>query len=507
MSEPLPPFVELSHFEIDPASVRLLALGYCEKKHVVVLGRVDPEGNDPVTVAMIDPGDAQLRGALQSFLGRPVAPVRLSAWEIQRALDIGHGRLDPTADPGRIVLQEDDALAYEPGHPAPAMALELVSRAVGLGAREIHVERGAEGVDVRVRIDGVLHSLGSALTPDDVQPVVGYLATLAGIAEGDAPRSGTIRATLGSDTGGRPLDLRLSLLPGPHGTDATIHVLVHGGPARSLPELGLAPDRYAAVALALRAGEGLVLVAAPQGHGRTSMLHALLGALEPGARKIMSVEMPALRVLPNIVQRSAPDPAAAAELARACLQHAPDVLALDEVASPAIAEVAATAIERGVLVVAVVTARDVSAGLVALRRMGIADGELCDALVLAMSPRLLPRLCPACRRPAPDDPLAAAFAASGRAIRAHVAPGCASCRALGHAGRIAAIEVVVPEAAFVRALESGAPASELRGVLTMGGSPTHLDLAAALADAGEVALGPVQALAGASLTRAHGPTH
>jgi len=40
---------------IDPASVQLLGYGFCKKKQVVVLGKVDPEGQDAVAVGMTQP--------------------------------------------------------------------------------------------------------------------------------------------------------------------------------------------------------------------------------------------------------------------------------------------------------------------------------------------------------------------------------------------------------------------------------------------------------------------
>jgi hypothetical protein len=52
---PPPDFTELDHFEIDAASVRLLDEGFCRERQVVVLGRVEPGGRDPVTVGMLEP--------------------------------------------------------------------------------------------------------------------------------------------------------------------------------------------------------------------------------------------------------------------------------------------------------------------------------------------------------------------------------------------------------------------------------------------------------------------
>lgn len=497
MSDDLSSFAELSQFEIDPATVQLLGYGYCTKKHVVVLGRIDPQGHDAVTVGMLQPGDQQLVDSLRGFLHRPVTPVQLNAWEIQRALDIGHGKLDPNADPGRLVLPEDAGLDYAPDNPAPALATQLLSRALSLGARQIHIERYADDVDVRLRVDGGLHQLGTPLAPDNVGAVVGYLAALARLPDSAAgPRRGLIRASVGNEAGGSCVDLHLAILPGPYGDDATLHVTHTHPQPRPLEQLGLAPPQLASLRARLDAAQGLVVVGAASGHGRTTMLYSILSSLDTRRRKVMTVEPVMELDIAKIPQRTPTDDASLAELVRASLEHGPDVLAVGEVANDTVAESVRVALQRGVLVIAVVESADAVGAIATLRRLGLTDTELADHLVAVVSPRLLPRLCPRCRAPDPDDPRAAAAARAGHPVAGFAAPGCQACGGRGHDGRVGVHELLTPDPGFREKLATGATATELRQ--TSDSDESVVELALSLANAGEVDLATVAGLPGAA---------
>ncbi len=497
MSETLSSFSELSQFEIDPASVQLLGYGYCDKKHVVVLGRVDPDGHGAVTVGMLHPGDQQLVDSLRGYLRRPVQPVQLNAWEIGRALDIGYGKLDPTADPGRLVLPDDASLDYAPDNPAPALTMQLLARALALGARQIHIERYADDVDVRLRIDGGLHPIGSPLSPANVGAVVGYLAALARLPEGEpGPRQGLIRATVGDEAGGRAVDLHLAVLPGPYGDDATLHVTQTQPQPRPLEAMGLSGPQLSSLRARLDAAQGLVVIGAASGHGRTTMLYSILSSLDARRRKVMTVE-PVMEIdIPKIPQRTPAEGTTLAQLVRASLDHAPDVLAVGDVSDAESAASVGVALQRGVLVLAVVESADAVGAVSTLRRLGLTDDELADHLVAVVSPRLLPRLCPACRTAAPDDSRAAAAARAGHPVQGFTAPGCEACGGRGHDGRVGVHELLTPDAAFREKLAAGASAPVLRQV---GGSEqTVVQLALQLANAGEVDLATVAGLPGAA---------
>ena len=53
-------FTELSHFDLDRGSIRKLALSFCQKNGVVVLDKFSSDPDEPVSVGMVRPDDANL---------------------------------------------------------------------------------------------------------------------------------------------------------------------------------------------------------------------------------------------------------------------------------------------------------------------------------------------------------------------------------------------------------------------------------------------------------------
>src|SRR4051794_41820227 len=109
-------FVELAQLEVDPRSVRLLARETCRAKQVVVLGRVDPRGSEPVRVGMLPPVRRSLGREIGGLLGRPGRPGALHDWGIPRGVDPRWGAPGPGIDAG-------------PPPPRPGPALPLPPRA------------------------------------------------------------------------------------------------------------------------------------------------------------------------------------------------------------------------------------------------------------------------------------------------------------------------------------------------------------------------------------------
>src|SRR5215213_5427493 len=156
-------FVELAQFKIDPRSVRLLKYEYCHEHGAVVLGVVDPRGQDPVTVGMLEPSRRSLVAELESSLRRPVRPVRLNGYEIRKALDEGYGLANADRSRGTLDLRPVRGFSFDRDDDVPELLDEVLGRAVQLGASDIHIETYEEDVDVRYRIDGLLQQVATPL--------------------------------------------------------------------------------------------------------------------------------------------------------------------------------------------------------------------------------------------------------------------------------------------------------------------------------------------------------
>lgn len=512
-----PALGELTRHAIDPRSVKLLSDGFCRKKHVVILGQVDPESHVPITVGMLDPEDRELTRRLQGFLHRPITPVRLDAHEIIKALDIGHGRYTPP-ERASFVLHTDRPVGSPAEQAAQAVLGELLERAIELRASALHIEHHpelapepperiepperAESTAVRVRIDGTLHRLPTPLTPDDIEAVVSRLTLLATpqpalALDATEPRDdrtlrGHLRGSYGPPEQRQAVDVRVALGRGPDGVDVALRLRGHDTRRLSLSALGLPPDLVPRMEGVLSRSEGLLLVTGPVGHGRTTTLYSLLDALAGRGRKILSVEEPVERRIEGASQRSTSATMGFAAHIHAFLAQDPDVIVIGNLADEATAHAAATAVEAGCLVLAAGSMGDTAGALTHLSRLGLAPDRVAELVLGVLAQRLLRTTCEACREPAPDDAVAeAVFARLGRRFAHARGRGCTRCHGTGHRGRIAIFELLEIDRAITECIVGQLPTESLRRHARAAGMGTLAQAALLRAEQGELSLDEV----------------
>ncbi|HEX8199352.1 MAG TPA: ATPase, T2SS/T4P/T4SS family, partial [Isosphaeraceae bacterium] len=100
--------------------------------------------------------------------------------------------------------------ARDPADPryVPGLVELLLAEAHGVGASDVHVQPAAEGLEIRWRIDGVLHGVG--MVPATLAPnVVARLKVLADLLtyRTDVPQEGRVR------DGPGPIEMRVSTFP------------------------------------------------------------------------------------------------------------------------------------------------------------------------------------------------------------------------------------------------------------------------------------------------------
>ena len=152
------------------------------------------------------------------------------------------------ADPMRSVLASLDPRA--PGFATEAVDAVLASARAG-GASDVHLQPGPDGLDVTMRVDGVLRP--AAVLPASLSAnVVARLKVLADLLtyRTDTPQEGRIRA------GGGEVEMRLSTFPTMHGEKAVIRLFAGSGRFHTLADLGLPEDVRQALARALEQTSG-----------------------------------------------------------------------------------------------------------------------------------------------------------------------------------------------------------------------------------------------------------
>jgi len=336
-----------------------------------------------------------------------------------------------------------DALAAKPTHD-PTYATDaadlLLKAALASGASDVHLHPTADGLDVRWRVDGVLHPV--ALLPAGASAkVVARLKVTADLLtyRNDVPQEGRIRQAPDG------VEMRLSTFPTLFGEKAVVRLFAGSGGYQRLDDLGLPDEIRETLRRVLAATSGAVVFSGPAGSGKTTTLYACLrelAATTQGRRSLATLEDP-IEVAVAGVAQSQVNPGAGFTLEvglRSILRQDPEVIAVGEIRDRATAEVAFQASLTGHLVLSTFHAGSAAAVVGRLSDMGIEPYLLRSGLLAVVAQRLVRRLCGCAREGGdPGDRL-------GLAVQRFRLPvGCERCGGSGYRGRIVLAEMLVPE--------------------------------------------------------------
>ncbi|HZX28161.1 MAG TPA: GspE/PulE family protein [Telluria sp.] len=438
----------------------LLPLAQALNRHCALLRA--PDGT--LTGVVSDPFDTDLQTWLSAQArARPSAPllVRLALQsdilaylhkqeESARAVDAlvttdGEGRREKTA----AVLSF--ASVSEAASPAVKLVNSTLYDALKAGASDIHLESTASGLSVKYRVDGVLDHAASVNGIETAEHIISRLKVLAelDIAERRVPQDGSFRV----ESGGREIDLRVSIMPSIHGEDAVIRILdkramIEAYGSLTLEALGFDAASLETLRHLAQEAYGMLLVTGPTGSGKTTTLYAALTEIHNGREKIITIEDPVEYQLPGILQIPVNEKKGLtfAKGLRSILRHDPDKIMVGEIRDRETAEIAVQSALTGHLVLTTVHANNVFDVFGRFTHMGIDPYAFVSALNGIWAQRLVRINCPHCAAPAtPSD----AELAQVNLERDDVADykfmegkGCGDCRGTGYKGRRSIAEIL-----------------------------------------------------------------
>ncbi|UZH02489.1 type II secretion system protein GspE [Pantoea anthophila] len=391
------------------------------------------------------------------------------------------------ADTGRVAREET------PAESAIEAAELILRQALERRASDVHIEPGAEGMRVRLRIDGVLHPL-SSLPVTQPAALLARLKILGGldIAERRLPQDGQFSLAIA----GQSASFRLATLPVYGGEKAVIRLLQSESAALSLDKLGLPPAQLRLFTAALAQPQGLILVTGPTGSGKTFTLYSGLSALNRPEKNLCSVEDPIEIPLSGINQTQIHNRKGLDfnRVLRALLRQDPDVIMVGEIRDAETAEIAVKAAQTGHLVLSTLHTNSTAETLTRLRQMGIPGYLLGPALKLIVAQRLVRRLCPHCRQPAQAVAHYPAEIWPGT-LQTWRAPGCDHCFS-GYFGRLALFELLPINARLQNAIAAEMPLDNLLTLAKQQGLRTLLVSGLEAVSRGDTSLEEMQRVIG-----------
>lgn len=405
----------------DEAVVRRWPLEFFERHRSAPL-RME-EGR--LLVAVLDPTDRENLEAIEAFVRMPVRPVCTA----ERALSNGASRRSPAeSDTPTLPLDEPQTETHL------RLLHEILRSAIRRAATDVHLVSTPGGLDVRLRIDGLLGATTWTADPSTAGPLVNRLRVLSGadLTETRIPQDGSF--ALRTVTG--RVDVRASFLPIEGGTSVVLRLLDRerfSSESLTLGGLGLLPPERERLLGALRKPHGLILVVGPTGSGKSTTLHAALSEAADPTRKLVTIEDPIEYRLRSAVQVEVNERAGLtfASGLRSVLRHDPDCILVGEIRDAETAGIALQAALTGHLVLTTLhatQAADVGARMDALQ---VDAGSFARALSILVAQRLVRRTCPSCRT-----------------------KGCSTCEGSGYRGRLAIAEVHAIEGSALRPVRS-----------------------------------------------------
>lgn len=455
-------FSELSQYTLDRHSMRLLPEPFCRRHSVVVLGKIDAQAHDvPIPIGMMDPDNQALRFRISDYLQRPIRPVRLNHYEIDKALQTGFGAGPQT--------KADLVIHKRPPSRQPPTPVELVddllAGAFERKASDIHIENYRDDVDLRYRIDGILHQAYTDMDPESVKQVVSRIKILAGmdITEHRRPQDGRIRAVLAWGPEHKVLDYRVSVVPSPGGEDVVIRVLDSSAGLVPVSKLGMNPETERLFLNLLSNPEGLILVTGPTGSGKTTTLYGALAQLNDGRKKIITAEDPIEYYVPKVNQKEVSPQMPHAMLLRALLRQDPNVMLVGEIRDLETGSMALHAAATGHVVLGTLHTADAVGAVGRLRGLELDNSEIADSLLAVLAQRLVRRICPKCEAPAePTRKQKELLGPLLDGLQPRTGMGCEECRHTGYRGRTGIYELLVVDPGMQDLIAQGSHSAPLR---------------------------------------------
>ena len=471
------PFVAAADFPAIPPEVEGLLPDFLVANSVYPLRREAGQ----LDVAMASPRDSFVLKALRLSTGLEIRPHVGLPSEIEKALSqliedsnttASRDEFDDLKDSGEFIEHLKD-LASE----APVIRLvnAIIGRVTDLRASDIHLEPFEDGLHVRYRVDGVIHS-GETIGLKHSAAVSSRIKLLAhlDIAERRLPQDGRIQTRVK----GHELDLRLSTVPTVHGESLVMRVLDRASIRFSLEDMGFEQDNLARFNALLARPHGILLVTGPTGSGKTTTLYAALSKLDSATQKIITVEDPVEYQLPSInqIQVHPQIGLTFAGALRSILRQDPDIIMIGEMRDGETAQIAVQSALTGHLVLSTLHTNTAAGAVARMLDMGVESYLITSAVNGVLAQRLLRTLCTHCK--APYEPSAdliesaglARFSAPAKLL--YRAVGCEHCRGSGYQGRTGIHELLVLDEPIRKAIIDGVDASVLNGIATRGGMHT-----------------------------------
>ena len=481
------PYAQVSPKICDAKVLEILPREFLEEHSILPLFRVQ----DVLTVAVSEPTNVFLIDEIERISGCKVQVVCATSKDIKATLQtylpaanvfviddiIDDKGLEDFTLIENVAQDISDLKEIAGQSPVVKLVNYLLYNAVRENASDIHIEPGDKRLRVRYRVDGRLyekirppHQMHSAIVSR-----IKIMAELD-IAQRRLPQDGGIHVLVES----RPIDLRVSVMPGNFGEKVVIRIIDPQKILFHLESLGFTYENLQLYRKVMQAPHGMILVTGPTGSGKNTTLYATLAELTSDEVNICTVEDPVECYMPAINQFQV-NKGAGFEFStalRSLLRQDPDIIMVGEIRDEATANIAVQAALTGHLVLSTLHTNDAPGAVTRLLDLKVPPYLVSASLIAVLAQRLVRKICPNCKteyEPSANikriiEKIGGNFSKFYRGV------GCKKCRNTGYIGRIAIHELFVPNEEILEMINERASLKKLRSkVLKNGMVPLQTD--------------------------------
>ena len=446
------PYINLKFFNINPELVRLLPETQARRFRALVL----EDRREGLLVGMSDPTDLFAYDEISRLVKRHIELAVVNETEVLAAIDRIYRRTEDISTLTRELEQDlgdvsvdFGALAVNPGlEEAPIVKLlqSVFEDATQVRASDIHIEPQEGRLQIRFRIDGVLH----LQTEADIKIASSLALRLKlmsdlDISEKRLPQDGRFAIRVKNQR----IDVRISTMPTQYGESVVMRLLNQGGTTLRLDAIGMPPALVAQFRAIVSRPNGLVLVTGPTGSGKTTTLYCALAELNSVEKKLITVEDPVEYRLPGINQVQVNDKIELnfARVLRSALRQDPDIVLVGEMRDQETAQIGLRAAMTGHLVLSTLHTNDAISTPLRLMDMGVPRYMVGSSLQAVLAQRLVRVICESCSTPYAPTPneyewLRLELGELVERNQYFHGKGCSHCNGMGYRGRTGVYELL-----------------------------------------------------------------
>lgn len=371
------------------------------------------KATNTLSVALDSPSNFRATDDLRTLLGFNITPMITEKDALEKSLNRYYSTKTESINDLIGEMTDDDFLAEFQGrgesidlselreladsNPVKKLLNLVLLQAIRDKASDIHFEPFEDEYKMRYRIDGVLYEM--VPPPRHIAVAISsrikVMANLD-IAERRLPQDGRIPLVVQ----GRPVDLRVSVLPTLFGESVVLRVLDRSNVQLDIDRLGMGHQDATVFRNLIRKPNGIIIVTGPTGSGKTTTLYSALQELNTIDNKLITTEDPVEYDIDGIIQVQIRSEIGLtfARCLRSILRQDPDIVLVGEIRDLETAQIAAQASLTGHLVFTTLHTNDAPSSIARLLDLGVEPFLVTATMEGIVGQRLVRKICTNCKQ-------------------------------------------------------------------------------------------------------------